>query len=195
MAETDIDKANLEIARLTEALGTSKSSLDTLTTSHNSVVEQHEASKASLSNSEAQIKQLTDASKISVKGLEDLTKQLGERDSTIATHVESLSEFETLRTTYSKLQEEILIAQKARLTAAGIGDELLKDKDSAALTLMEDTIKLVAKPANGTINPTGTGLTGGGNSEIPANGAGLGPLDDELSAIKKAKDKAGIKSS
>ena len=174
MAETDIDKANLEIARLTEALGTSKSSLDTLTTSHNSVVEQHEASKASLSNSEAQIKQ---------------------RDSTIATHVESLSEFETLRTTYSKLQEEILIAQKARLTAAGIGDELLKDKDSAALTLMEDTIKLVAKPANGTINPTGTGLTGGGNSEIPANGAGLGPLDDELSAIKKAKDKAGIKSS
>ena len=196
MADT-IEAANAEITKLTTDLATAKSSNDSLNTLHTTVSEQFEQTKVSLTNSETQLRQLTDASKGSTKSLEDLQKQLTERDATITAHADSITAYTTLKTEHDTLKETILTDQKTRLTAAGIGDELLKDKDSNALTAMEVAIAVVTKvAANGTANPNGTGLTGGGNGQVPAtthsNTPGLGHLEHDLAEVKRAKQKAGV---
>ena len=195
MPETDIAVANTIIDQLRAEAVTNKSAFDSLSTAHTSNLEQQEITKTNLVTSEASVKQLTEASKTSTKSLEDLQQVVTERDTTIATHAETITAYTTLKAEYEKLQETIVTAQKERLKAVGIGDELLVDKDTAALASMELTVAAVRQAnSNGTTtNPNGTGLTGGGDGQTPVGGGQLGPLENELEAVKRAKEKAGVK--
>lgn len=190
----DLETANNRIDQLVTELAASSSSFKNLTTTHTALVEQHETAKSSLTTREAELKQLTDSSKASTKSLEELQIQITTKDTEIATHVASLETFEALKTSHNELQTTMLVSQKDRLKAAGIGDELLVDKDAVALTAMEATVAAIkAHTPNGTVaNPTGNGLAGGGAGQIPAPPVGL---EVEMAEVKKAKERAGIKTS
>lgn len=190
--DEEFEALTTKLAQATQERDAAKTAHSALTTAHTSLTAEHETSKANLSTSQSELKTASDANKSSTKSLEDSQKQLGERDAVITTHAEAVTAHELLKTEHGTLLEANLTSQKERLKAAGIGDELLKDKDSASLSAMEATVAAVTKaiPGGTQTNPSSNGLAGGGDNNTPALATGL---DIEIDEIKAAKARAGIK--
>ena len=180
-----------QMAQLTQELNAIKAAHSALTTAHTSLTTEHETSKANFSTIQSELKTANDVNKSSTKSLEDLQKQIGERDTTIATHVEAMTAYETLKTEHGTLVEANLVSIKERLKLAGIGDELIEGKSTTELSIMESTVAALPKsiPQGTQQNPSSNGLTSTGDQNVPATLAGL---ETEINEITAAKKRAGI---
>lgn len=181
-----IEEANAHITKL-ELEATNQTSLfNTLTSSHATLTEQHETIKTTLGTAQVELKAATDASGGSVKAIEDLTKQVGDRDTIIASHVETVKERDDLKVSYQALVDGQITSQKDRLKSVGLTDEQLTDKTPEALMAMEVAI-VAARPAGGSVNGSQNGLTGGGaggTDNHPQDG-----LEASRQAMAKAKER------
>ena len=159
-----LEEANALITRLQTEAATNTSNLNSLTTAHATLTEQHETIKNTLNTTQTEIRTLKETSVGSVKTIEELTGQVKERDTIIATHGDDQKGYDELKTTHQGVVDGQIVDQKTRLKAKGLTDEQLEGKDQATLTAMEVGAGVVQrKPAPpGPVGGSQNGLTGAG---------------------------------
>lgn len=181
-----LEEANTLITRLQNEAATNRSNLDSLTTSHATLTEQHEIIKNTLNTTQTEIRTLKETSAGSVKTIEELNAKVVERDTIIATHSDDLKGYNELKTTHQGVVDSQITAQKERLKTKGLTDEQLEGKDQATLAAMELGAGINQSPP-GTVSGNKNGLRGSGDGDnTPPLMTGLEASKD---AVARAKEK------
>ena len=175
-----LEEANSLITRLQQEAATATNNLNSLTTAHATLTEQHETIKNTLNTTQTEIRTLKETSGGSVKTIEELNGKIAERDTIIANHGDELQGYTELKTTHQTVVDGQITAQKERLKAKGLTDEELEGKDQATLAAMEIGAGVNGVKPTGTVSGSQNGLSGAGG------GDGSTPPTDGLEASKQA---------